>query len=248
MISSQGMIEQALKLLQEKVDPGHTLDLSRFKRSDVLLMINLEQDAIALEVPGLFDGNDSSLLTVSNQALYTLPNSVGMIREVAVNGVQCLRTTKSAIQGDSIRGDLVDTTEFVQDWASVTGTPTYWYQSEDKSQLGLYPMPAEAGQVISIDGELLVAYMTDSAISFPLDNLNALRKAQQLLLHRTAMTLAGILEKPAPVSFFKMKSDQLLQALITYWLVLRPTAPESTLRFKETEGSPSGILRHTIRP
>jgi hypothetical protein len=228
MLTGQEMVEAVLNLVSEKVDPGHTLDLSRFKRAFVLQQINLAQDSLSLAVPGLFDGVDSSLTTSANTANYTLPSTVGQIKEVSVNGNPLEKATKQELQGNAIRQGLVS-------WESITGTPIKWYQSDDKASLYLYPVPVTPSQTISIDGEVLLTAIADSSVSYPLNNLTALRKAQQLLIHKVAMVLSGMLEKVNLVAFFKGTSDVMQKDLETYWLVLRPTPAESTIRYKQTE-------------
>ena len=247
MISSQAVIDAVLTLLKQKVDPAHVADLARWKRAEILQRCNLVQDSLALQLPGLFDGNNSTLLTVAGQMEYTLPASVGMIREVAIDGIQLSMTTKTQIQGDSIRGDLIDNTEFVLDWASVQDQPNTWFQDNEKTIVGLYPVPVISGQVISIDCELLIAYMADTGASYPLGNLNALRKAQQIIIYRAAEMCAAEVGNMNFVGYLKGIGDELVNSLTTYWFVLRPSPAESTIRFKETEGANNITLHHNLR-
>jgi len=244
------MIDSVLTLMKEPVDPNHVLDLAAWSRAEILSRLCMSQDEIQLDLPGLFKTRDTSLSTIVGQMEYVLPTTIGVINSVSLDGVQLVRTTRDAIIGDAIRGDLVDSTEYVQDWASIQDQPYQFYQDihDGVAYLGLYPKPSSpAGQTIMIEGELVLANMTDSATSYPLDNLEALRKAQKILIYKTAEVCAIEDMNSVYATYLHQAADKMIEALRTYWFVMRPSDPQSTILYKECEGPSTQTLRRETR-
>jgi hypothetical protein len=246
MLTGLQALNEIFTLLKEPYDATGATDKSHWSRATMATRLNMSQDELSLSLPGLFWTSDSSLTTVLGQMEYTIPATVGRIRQVSINGIQLNRTTLEAIQGNSIRGDLVSATEFVQDWAAITGFPFSFYQSADGLSLGLYTKPATTGDTIKIEGELLLSLITDTAGSYLLDNLPMLRKAQKYLIYKTAEECALEDGNMPFADRLHPLADKMMEELRTYWFVLKDTDPQSTIIFKEYEGPSVSPLNRQI--
>jgi hypothetical protein len=249
MLNTIATVNEVFIMLKEPFDPSLTApsDLSHWSRATILNRLNMVQDELVLEMPDLFKTLDESLTTATGQATYTVPSTMGTIRNVAVNGIQLIGTTKEAIQADAIRGDLVDATEFVQNWQTITGTPYMWYQDINGIVLGLYPIPVSSGLVITIEGEYILAEMADTTASYSLNNIAALRKAQKILIYKTVEVCAIEDGNIAFGTYLHQAAEKLVESLRTYWFVLKPSDPSSTIKYKETEGPTTQTLRREVR-
>ena len=250
MLNGIQTLNEIFTMLKEPSDPTGATDLSHWTRATILGRLNMAQDELSMELPGLFKTLDNtSLVTVAGQMEYTVPSTIGVIRQVAIDGIQLMPTTKEKIQNDAVRGDLVDATEFVQDWMSVTGTPFQWYQDDRDgvSKLGLYPKPATSGNVLTIEGELLLSLLSDTVVSYPLNNIAALRKAQKILIYKTSEVCAGEDGNYQYAQYLHTEAGKMVEDLRTYWFVLKESAPGSTIIYKETEGPSVSLLRREVR-
>jgi hypothetical protein len=249
MLSATATVNEILQMLKQPYDATGATDTAKWKRAEILLRLNMAQDELQLEIPDLFKTKDTSLTTTAGTQEYTIPSTLGLIRQVAIDGIQLMPTTKDQIQHDAVRGDLVDATEFVQDWQSVTGMPFEWYQDnrDGVNYLGLYPKPATSGNALTLEGELLLSLMTDSVSSYPFDNVSALRKAQKILVYKTAEVLAAEENNFAYAKYLQDMSEKMVVDLRTYWNVLRKTDNGSTIIYKETEGPSVSLLRREVR-
>ena len=164
MLTTQQAINEIFTLLKEKYDPAGIADYSHWSRTEILTRLNLAQDRLSLLITDLFRIEDSSLVSIAGQLEYNMPTNIGRVYEVSINGYQLQRTTKDAIQADSIRG------ENGQYWADISDQPEYYYYDQGRNVLGLWPKPATAGQTIVIDGELIFANLVDSSAVYLLEN------------------------------------------------------------------------------
>ena len=237
MLSGSDIIEEVLTLLKEPVDlVDHTADLSHWSRATILRRCNMAQDEISLYIPDLLRVADTSLLTVSRQLEYTLPAGVGIVYGCSINGSQLIPTTKQALENDSLRGEIDEY------WQTIADVPYYFYVLNAET-LGLWPAPAIAGQIISLDAELLLTELADSASSYPMENIGALRKGQKALIFIAAAECAMEDGNGQLGQYLEAKANEILSDLKNYWMVLRPTAPESMIKVLESEDSQDNVIR-----
>ena len=237
MLSGSDIIEEVLTLLKEPVDlVDHTADLSHWSRATILRRCNMAQDEISLYIPDLLRINDQSLVTVSGQIDYAFPAGIGIIYQVAINGSQLIKTTMDSLQNDSLRGEIDEY------WRTIADVP-YFFYTINENNLGLWPAPAIAGQTISLDAELLLTELADSASSYAMENVGALRKGQKALIFIAAAECAMEDGNGQLGQYLETKANEILSDLKTYWLVMRPTSPESMLKIQESEDSQDLTLR-----
>ena len=247
MLNSIQAINEVFSMMEEPFDPAGSTDLSHWTRANILIKMNMAQDELQLELPDLFRTTNSTLTTVALQMEYTVPVTIGTIRTVSINGIVLNKTTRETLQGDALRGDLVDATEYVQNWASITGEPYSWYQDQNNTVLGIYPKPVNTGDVIMLEGEYILAEMTDVNSSYAFDNVNALRKAQKILIYKTAEVCAIADGDQNYATYLHQAAEKMIESLRTYWFVLKPTNSTSTIIYKQTEGPTASTLHREIR-
>lgn len=146
----------------------------RWTDAQVLTYLNLSQDEIALAIPGLLRTNSSSLTSVSGTSSYTIPATVGKVFNVLYGGVAIQPKSRDSLQQEVVGADTDEK------WTTITGTPKYWYV--EANSIYLYPAPDAASTVITLNGELVLTELTDSASSYPFENYACLRKAQKILV------------------------------------------------------------------
>jgi hypothetical protein len=237
VLSGSDIIEEVLTLLKEPYDlANHTADLSHWTRATILRRCNMAQDEISLYIPDLLRITDTSLLTVAGQIDYSFPTGIGIIYQISINGSQLLKTTMDTLQNDSLRGEIDEY------WQTIADVPYYFYTINENT-LGLWPAPAASGQVISIDAEMILTEMSDASSSYPMENIAALRKGQKALIYIAAANCALEDGNTKLWQGLKAESNEILSDLKTYWMVMRPTSPESMIKVLEIEDTSENIIR-----
>lgn len=169
MLNAQALIDAVNVKLSEPTDSS-----GKWGDSVVLQYLNFACDEIALAIPDLLRTTNATLTSVSGTAGYTLPSAVGKVYNVFWGGVPLKPKSQDSIQQDVIGSDTSET------WMTTGGAPTHFYI--EANTINFYPVPNVTGTVITINGELLLTEMTDSASSYPFENIPFLRKAQKIII------------------------------------------------------------------
>jgi hypothetical protein len=165
-----------LKKRKEPSSSGH------YSRDEVLERLNLFQDIVDIKLGNLLTIKDSSLTTVSGTASYKKPTTVRSIDSIYIDSAEIKIVTESELQRDSLRGNIAS------DWQDETGDPKRAYEVND--YIYLWPIPDTSDLTIYITGKGNLTAMTDSSVSYPLNNMAHVRVAQLLLVYYVQMDLA----------------------------------------------------------
>jgi hypothetical protein len=168
MLNAQSLIDVVNTKLTEPTD-----GTGRWTDAQILVYLNFAQDEVALAIPDLLRTTNIALTSVSGTSAYTLPSAVGKVYNVLWGGIPLMQKSQDSIQADVLASDTKES------WMSTGGTPTYWYI--ESNTVNFYPAPNTTGTVITLNGELLLTEMTDSASSYPFENVPFLRKAQKVI-------------------------------------------------------------------
>lgn len=169
MLNATQLIDAVNGKLTEPTD-----GTGKWSDATVLQNLNFAVDEIALAIPDLLRTTNTATTSVSGTSAYTLPATVGKVYNVFWGGVPLQPKSLDSIQQDVIGSDSSET------WRTTAGTPTYFYV--ESNTINFYPVPNTTGTVITINGELLLTEMTDSASSYPFENVPFLRKAQKIII------------------------------------------------------------------
>jgi hypothetical protein len=249
MLNNVQMVNEIFTMLKERSDAAGVTDYSHWTRATMLQRLNIAQDELTMSIPGLFNTVDStSITTVAGTMEYALPSTIGTVRSVSIAGIELISTTKETIQNDSIRGDL-NSADFSLVWSDMINTPYQYYISQTSSGmvLGLFPKAQHTGDAVTIEGEYLLSNLTDSTSGYPLNNLNALRKAQKILIYKVAEVCAAEDGNFNYAQYLHQTAEKMIEELRTYWFVLPQSNNESTIKFQQIEGPTTGYYQHTIR-
>jgi len=168
MLDATKLIDTVNEMTNEPID-----GTGRWTDTFLLQRLNTAQDEISLAIPELLRVTDVSLSTTSGTATYTLPSGVGTVFQVFVNDFPVRSKSEDSLQYDALSENIED------QWDIRTGTAEFYYVQNNV--LRIYPIPNTSSLVIKIVGELLLTQMTDSASSYPFENIPYLRKAQKII-------------------------------------------------------------------
>jgi len=168
MLDATKLIDTVNEMCNEPTD-----GTGRWTDTFLLQRLNTAQDEISLAIPELLRVTNTSLTTTAASCTYTLPSSIGTVFQVFVNDFPIRSKSEDSLHYDSLSENIE------QQWDIRTGTAeSYFVQN---NILRIYPIPNTSSLVIKIVGELLLTQLTDSASSYPFENLPYLRKAQKII-------------------------------------------------------------------
>jgi hypothetical protein len=76
-----------------------------------------------------------------------------------------------------------------------------------------------------------------------MENIGALRKGQKALIFIAAAECAMEDGNGQLGQYLEAKANEILSDLKAYWMVMRPTAPESMIKVLESEDSQDNVIR-----
>lgn len=225
MLNAQEVIAEINKLLQETTSgSGH------WSASDLLSRANMFHDELSLDVPELLITIDETLVTIAGTRLYTMPDTVGLVLSVKVNGKPIAKSSYNGMDIMSASGRID------AQWQSYSGgEASHWYLENNK--LGIYPTPVTAGLTITIVAELMLTAMTNSASSYPFQNYAFLKVAQRWLILKVASMCAGEDGDDAKTQTWDAQAEVLIGKIRDKMTIMRGVATDINAS-QEVEGDP----------
>jgi hypothetical protein len=244
LINTQDLITEVLQTVKEPSGLPGTIGTPHWTRAGILQRLNLQQDKISGELPGLFQTTDTSLTTTGTNAGLVVPSSIGNIKDIQVNGVTITRTSREAIVDQSQRGEIEDTWQNTASSLGMQDDVEFFIDIDNSSgveaqMLYFYPYPISAGLSITIQGDLILTNLADNPLSFPMENVPYLSKAQEILIKLTAQWCA--LEDSRTELYQMLQTDisELMRTLRKNYLVLRTNPRDSMLVIRRSEDAGS---------
>jgi len=171
MYDSTILIDEVNDLCNEPTD-----GTGRWTDTQVLRKINFAQSEISLKVQDLLRTNATITCTAS-LATYTLPTNLGKIYQVYANGIPLNPKSTDSVNAD-LRAD-VTLNGLINTPCTIGYLTTY---ALENNTIILSPASNANGSVLTIKGELLLTDLTNSATSYPFENIPYLQKAQKILI------------------------------------------------------------------
>jgi hypothetical protein len=178
MLNATVLVDEVNDYCNEPMD-----GTGRWTDDQVLRKLNLAQNEINLKVQDLLR-TSCTITTTASLGNYTLPSSVGKVFQVYINTIPLNPSNSDSNNAferanNSLNG-LINTP------ATISYRTTY---NLENNVLNIVPAPNESGALITVKGELLLTEMTNSASSYPFENVPYLAKAQKILILLAASDL-----------------------------------------------------------
>lgn len=213
MMNAQELINDVNDMCSEPSD-----GTGRWNDAILITKMNQNQDEVTLRVTDLIRSAPTAITVTLGTQLVTLPASIGKVYQVFIDNKSIGPVSDNSLNNSALAGDIPNP------WVTTTGIPESYFIRNN--QIGLYPIPA-ANCVLTLVGELLLTQLTDSASSYPFENIPYLRKGQKIISLLTAADCVLIDGDQAQADIYRNQGYTLLNELATDWSTLR-TPQENT--------------------